>query len=192
MPDRFVLRPRRGAKQLPQSSPPELTDGSQVTKVYDTTGAAVDPATSANQDTANTHLAAIKTAAEKLDDTISGTVSRVAPSASTDAVGASTAFDPTVSNTVENIKASAGHLLGLHVHNPDAAEAFLQLFDVAGSPTVGTTTPKLSLRIEAGGDLLFMPALPIAFATAIRYAATTTVNGGTAPGSDLVLNAIYI
>lgn len=89
---------------------------------------------------------------------------------------------------VETIKASAGQLCLLEVRNPNAAEAWLQIFDDA-SPTVGTTVPALSFYVPASGGNDKMFTVPIEFATAIKYAVTTTPTGSGAPAVGLVVNA---
>lgn len=100
-------------------------------------------------------------------------------------------FNAAASNVLQTMKASPGVLTMLEVKNPNAADAYLQLFDHA-SPTVGVTTPVLSFHIPASGaiDKLFGNA--IEFAVAIKYAVTTTPTGSTAPAAALNLNAAFI
>lgn len=110
----------------------------------------------------------------------------------------STLFDSDGDNTAQQLKGSAGNLYFLEVSNPNSTDAYIQLFDLAtGSVTVGTTTPKLSLLVPAGNgtnygamDKVF--TIPIAFATAITYACTTTATGSTDPTVGLIINAGYI
>ena len=93
--------------------------------------------------------------------------------------------------TVQTVKASAGSLCGWHVFNPNTSVAYLQIFDVAGSVTLGTTTPKLSLGIPAGGGANLLVPLGISFANTIKLACTTTETGSTAPASGLTVNIFY-
>lgn len=101
--------------------------------------------------------------------------------------------DVDIDNTAQALKVARGHLYRAFVQNPNAADAWLQLYDAAaGDVTVGTTTPKLSLVVPASGaiDVDFADD-PIRFSTAITYAATTTAAGGTDPTTGLVGNLLY-
>ena len=117
---------------------------------------------------------------------------QVVGSASAGGVGLDTSRTTALSNTATAIKSSAGNIYLLHVENPNSSKAYLQFYDVAaGSVTVGTTTPKLSLLIPAtGGHDGYLP-IPIAFGTAITVAATTTATGGAAPTTGLLVNIGY-
>lgn len=106
--------------------------------------------------------------------------------------GYDTVRDADVDNTAQACKTSKGRLYGYHIQNPNASDAWLQLYDVAaGSVTVGTTTPKLSLIVPANGAIEHIGVIPIAFDTAITYSATTTAAGGTDPTTGLVGNLFY-
>ena len=99
-------------------------------------------------------------------------------------------FDSAVTTTVRHIT-GAGNLYYLEVQNPNAADAWLQLFD-ANAPVLGTSLPKLSLYIPAQGATDKFWERGIEFKVAMRYAATTTATGSTAPTSNLVLNGGYV
>ena len=99
-------------------------------------------------------------------------------------------FDADADNSAQTMKGSAGQLHLLEVQNPNAAAAYLQLFDHA-APTVGTTVPVLSFIIPANGSMDKMFTTPIDFATAITYACTTTPTGNGDPAVGLVLNAAF-
>ena len=100
-------------------------------------------------------------------------------------------FDSSVTSTAEIMVGVTAVLYYLEVQNPNAVDAWLQLFDAA-SPTVGTTTPTLSVFVPAlGATDKFWPG-GIRFRVAIRYAATTTSTGNTAPSSNLVVNGGYV
>lgn len=91
-----------------------------------------------------------------------------------------------LSNTKVAVKASAGSFGGYMLYNPNAAVAYVQVFDVASaSVTLGTTAPTYVITVPpaAGANLEF--SLGIAHATAITLAATTTATGSTAPASAL-------
>ncbi len=112
-------------------------------------------------------------------------------------IGSDTLFDSDGNNTAQVIKTSAGTLYGLEVSNPNSADAFIQLFDLAtGSVTVGTTTPKISFFVPAGdgtldGAMDKMFPVPMKFTTAITYACTTTTTGNTDPTIGLIVNAYF-
>lgn len=104
---------------------------------------------------------------------------------------ADTLRDVDIDNTAQTLKASMGWLSGLHVQNPNAADAWLHFYDLAaGSVTVGTTTPKLSFVVPANGAYA-EEFDEIAFETALTYAASTTATGGTDPTTGLVGNLFY-
>jgi len=96
--------------------------------------------------------------------------------------------------TVVAVKASGGRLYGIDVSNPNAAVAFIQVFDLAAADiTLGTTVPKLSLMVPvSNADCHFVWPMGISFGIAIRIAATTTFGGSTAPTTGLVVNTIFL
>jgi len=108
--------------------------------------------------------------------------------------GATPYFDSNADNSAQAMKAGAGKLYKLHVINSNAADAYVQLFDVAsGSVVVGTTTPNYVVFVPAEGAVIedFNP-VGMAFSTAITYAATTTATGAGDPAVGLTLSAAYI
>lgn len=106
--------------------------------------------------------------------------------------GSLTLRDASIDNTAQACKTSRGRVYGYHVQNPNASDAWLQFYDVAaGSVTVGTTTPKLSLVVPASGAIEAYFTVPWEFETAITYSATTTAAGGTNPTTGLVGNLFY-
>ena len=113
--------------------------------------------------------------------------------------GLKTLFDSDGDNTAQAIKAGAGQLIMLEVSNINAADAFVQLFDLAtGDVTVGTTTPRLSFLVPAGDGSVYghmekiFIAVPISFEVAITYACTLTPTGSGGPTTGLTFNALYI
>lgn len=105
-----------------------------------------------------------------------------------------TAFSNTaLSNTKTAVKASAGKVYGWMVHNPSAATAFIQVWNVAiGSITVGTTAPTWTIPLPAGASANVMSARGVTHSTEINVAATTTATGSTAPATALVVTIFYI
>lgn len=93
--------------------------------------------------------------------------------------------------TVATVKGSAGQLGGYIVYNPNATVAYIQVFDVAGAVTLGTTRPNLVIPVPptSGANIEFGKG--IAFANAIKIAATTTDSGSTAPGTGLTVTVVY-
>lgn len=99
-----------------------------------------------------------------------------------------------LTNTPVAVKASAGNLYGFDFVNTGSAAAYVQLFDAAaGSVTLGTTAPKLSKWVPAGGawEEKFAGDGKITFGTAITVAATTTATGNTAPVTGILANVTF-
>ena len=97
--------------------------------------------------------------------------------------------------THESIKASAGTLYGVWFSNLATSTRFLHIYDHA-SPTVGTTTPKITIALpgNTSDDVSGVAALAqgISFGTAITAAATTAIDATGAPGTnECILNAYF-
>lgn len=94
-------------------------------------------------------------------------------------------------NTYQTVKASAGTLYGYYLHNPHSLDTFVQIYDHA-SPSVGTTSPKLSIGVPAEGAANLEIWGGISFATAITIAGTASATGGSsAGGGGLNTNIFY-
>ena len=99
-----------------------------------------------------------------------------------------TPFYPTSGAIVAGVlKAAPGNLYGLAVVNAVAAVTWLQFFDKATTPTLGTNV-LFALPIPAGANTgtLIIPAsaLPLsAFAAGIAWGAATTPGGSSAPAT---------
>lgn len=101
-------------------------------------------------------------------------------------------------NTLTQIKATAGQLYWLHVMNLSASVVYLQLFNKASaSVTLGTTVADMIFPIptqattSGAGFVLSIPN-GIAMGVGISYAITTTKGGSTAATADTAfLNAGY-
>jgi len=101
-------------------------------------------------------------------------------------------FTAALSTTVTSVKAAAGVLAGWYIFNPNAATAYVQIFNTAsGSVTLGTTPPVMSLGIPAGGAANLSLPKGIPFSTAISIASTTTATGSAANSSGLPVNFWY-
>lgn len=110
------------------------------------------------------------------------------------ALGVSVFRDTALSNTDVAVKATAGQVFGYHIYNPNASDVFVHLYNATtANVTVGTTTPRLTLVVPAGG-ILDAPSIeyPVDFDTAITAAATTTVGGSTAPTTSLLTEILYV
>jgi len=86
-------------------------------------------------------------------------------------------------------------LYGWYIHNKNAAILYLKLYNVSGAPTVGTTTPVMTIPIPPGAAANVSFPNGITFGTGLGVGATTGVadNDTGAPGAnDLVGNFFYI
>ena len=54
--------------------------------------------------------------------------------------------------TTATVSAAAGKLGGYMFFNPNAATAYVQVFDTASAPTLGTTAPTLVIPVPGGAD----------------------------------------
>lgn len=88
-----------------------------------------------------------------------------------------------LSNTAVAVKTGRGSLQWLHCVNPSGAIAYVQTYDTTSAVVVGTTTPKLSIGLAAGQAL--GQQVGVSFVSKLWIAATTTVSGGSAPGTAL-------
>lgn len=86
------------------------------------------------------------------------------------------------------VKSSTGQLYGYDLYNNNAAQAYVQIFNVAsGSVTLGTTVPDMVIVIPANGGRNVSYTAGVAFSTAITYAVTATRTG-----SGVMTNAVDI
>ncbi len=99
-----------------------------------------------------------------------------------------------LAGTATSIKTTAGTLFGLQIINNAGASAYLQLFDTAtASVTGGTSTPDFEVLIGSAAFLnVPLPAVGIAFTTAISAISTTTEGGATGSSSGVVVYAQYV
>lgn len=93
----------------------------------------------------------------------------------------------TLSNTKQEVKATAGTLGGYILFNPNAATVYIQVWNLAAaSVTVGTTAPTYVIALAAGATANVEFTNGIKHDTGITVAATTTPTGSSAPTSSLV------
>jgi hypothetical protein len=119
-----------------------------------------------------------------IDQTTPGTTNAVVDTPVTS--GGLSIVTGSVGGTATAIKASAGQLYGYHLFNTTAAVAYVQIFNVAaGSVTLGTTTPTISIGIPASGGVTVNFDKGIAFGTAMSFACTTTRTGSTGATCDV-------
>ena len=105
-----------------------------------------------------------------------------------------TAITPVLENglstTVQTVVGSAAKLDSYYCFNPNSSVAYVQIFDISGTVTLGTSTPKWSIGIPATGGAN-LSNLNLSFANAIKVAATTTATGSSAPTTAIDCNFGY-
>lgn len=99
-------------------------------------------------------------------------------------------------NSAQAIKASAGTFGGYFYNNPNTADEYIQVYNVAfGSVTVGTTNPQLTFHLPGAASNSVAANLEIGnglnFATAMSFACTTTAGGNGAPSTALDIDFWY-
>lgn len=189
------------ATDQPQLTNAFKVDGSAVTQPVSATTLPLPTgaATAANQTTANTSLGTIATNTGNIPAKGQATMANSTPvvlasdqsavpvSLQAATTGSWSASSQTgLTNTVVSVKGSAGSLGGYMFYNPNAAVAYIQVFNVAsGSVTLGTTTPTYVIPIPPAAAANVEFSLGINHTTAISAAATTTATGSTAPSTAL-------
>ena len=91
------------------------------------------------------------------------------------------------------VKVGESFLNGIIARSNDAAVIFLKFYDSTAAPTVGTTTPTLTIPFGIGATLVATD-LNVRFANGIWIACVTTVAdaGSTAvDANDMVVNIFY-
>lgn len=100
-----------------------------------------------------------------------------------------------IDETEEEVKAGAGKVHTIHATNANAAVRYLKLYDgLAADVVVGTTTPKMTLRIPATGYIPFDSELGISFPNGITAAATTGIadnDTGAPSANDVTVHIGY-
>lgn len=107
--------------------------------------------------------------------------------------GGTPVFQAALSTTVQTVVSGAHVLTAVSCANANQTAtnfAYVQIFDVSGTVTLGTTVPNQSYFVPAnspGGGT----GLNVAFANAIKVAATTTASGSAAPATSLDCSFVY-
>jgi hypothetical protein len=96
-----------------------------------------------------------------------------------------------LSTTVQTVAGSAATLTAYYCANPNTAAAYVQIFDISGTVTLGSSTPKWSIRIPPNDGAANLSMLGLAFVNAIKVAATTTATGSGVPTTPLDCNFAY-
>jgi hypothetical protein len=94
--------------------------------------------------------------------------------------------------TVHNVKATAGNVYGFHITNVNAASTYLQFYNIATAPTLGTGVI-WSVGVQANQTLMISPT-PIALwqaATGIGIGLATTATGAVAPTTACPVTIFY-
>ncbi len=94
--------------------------------------------------------------------------------------------------TVANIKASAGSVYGMSIANLTASTVYIQFYNTAGTPTLGTSVVWF-VAVPASGTLT-IPASAIAlanFATGIGIGASTTATSTGTPATAPAVTIFY-
>ena len=96
-----------------------------------------------------------------------------------------------LTTVVQTVKSLPGTLGGWYIYNPNAAVTYVQIFDISGTVTLGTSVPKLSIGVPPGSAANVEISEGVAFFTAIKIAATTTAKGNSAPVSGVDVNLFF-
>jgi hypothetical protein len=106
----------------------------------------------------------------------------------TSSTAASTATAYTsLTTTVQTLSAGAGILDSFTCYNPNTAAAWLQVFNISGTVTLGTSSAAERYHIPAEQSFGAI-AMSKNYPTAIKVAVTTTATGSGAPNTGLVCN----
>lgn len=94
-----------------------------------------------------------------------------------------------LTNALTLVRTGQCNIYGWIINNPNASEAFVQVFDAAAvvDVTLGVTTCTLPLKVGAGSAVVLRDGLStgITFSNGIVIAATTTEAGAVAPATAL-------
>lgn len=93
-----------------------------------------------------------------------------------------------ITSTKQELRQGATNLCGYFIHNPNGAESWIQIFAKAATDvTVGTTTPDLTLKMPANGEItwIFPMGKEFGLTNGLTIAATTTETGAVNPSTAL-------
>lgn len=80
---------------------------------------------------------------------------------------------------------------GYQLYNPNSIAVFVQLFDTATIPVVGTDIPLLSLGFPPQAAANFESNYGVVFRVGLAMAVTTTAKGSTNPTTPVTVNLFY-
>ena len=92
------------------------------------------------------------------------------------------------------VLARPGSVFGYEIYNAAAAARFVKLYDVSVAPTVGTTTPAITIGIQATTRISVEFRGGIYFPTGIGIGTTTGIldsDTGAPAVNDVVINLFY-
>lgn len=98
------------------------------------------------------------------------------------------------STNAETAKASAGQVYGIIVVNTNASARYLKLYNTSSAPTVGTTTPVITIPLPGAGGVSFSLVQGIPFATGISIAITTGAadsDTGAVAENEIIATVLY-
>jgi hypothetical protein len=95
--------------------------------------------------------------------------------------------------TGQLVKSSPGQVFGWHISNTGTGGAFIKLYNLAAAPTVGTSTPMLTLYVAGNSVSAVEHINGITFSNGIGAGATTGVGDtdASAPGSNVVVVNLF-
>lgn len=121
------------------------------------------------------------------------TANAIPTASATQGVGSVTAIRSVAGNNYQQLKSSAGRIIGGKLRNRTATESFLKIFDTGSAVTMGTTSAGYTLVIPANGELdLSSLTFPIPLSAAIKIAITNGVaaNDNTSTTADQIVGYI--
>jgi hypothetical protein len=97
-----------------------------------------------------------------------------------------------LTSSTQQVSPGPGSLLGWDCYNPNAAIAYVQIFDATTGVVLGTTVPNRVIPLNHNTTTgLQAPSPPFGVANGIQAAATTTQSGSTAPVSPVACEFYY-
>lgn len=139
---------------------------------------------------------ALKVDGSAVTQPVSGTVTVNEATATTGGATPSVTISAASTNAT-SVKASAGTLYGVMLHNINAAVRYFKVYNKASAPTVGTDTPVLVFPIPgntAGAGVVLTFSAGVALGTGIAFALTTGVansDTGAVAANEIVVNLLY-
>jgi len=100
----------------------------------------------------------------------------------------------TASTNAETAKASAGQVYGVIAVNTNASARYLKLYNTSSAPTVGTTTPVITIPLPGAGGVSFSLVQGIPFATGISIAITSGAadsDTGSVAANEQIVTLLY-